>query len=272
MADDTRKKQRRYMEETDDLAEKAGDWAALLRHMRDNPLLYLGIVAFVFLVLIVGVLYRAGVVNAEKELVSKYARALSTEDPATRSQELLALPKGKGDLGAEIACMAGEAAFRAGQYDKAKDAFERVKTEFPNSAYVAEAMDGLAAVREQEQDYAGALALCKEILEKWPTSFTGRRQPANMARLQEQLGNLKDAVASYQQQLSIFPGSQLAQYAQGELDRLRKSHPDLFEAPPATTADASPEATPAVSPESAPATVPETASENTSNAPAPSEN
>jgi hypothetical protein len=49
-----------------------------------------------------------------------------------------------------------------------------------------------------------------------------------MARLQEELGKLPEAIASYKKQIEIFPDSSLSSSAEQALARLKSEHAELF--------------------------------------------
>lgn len=228
-----------------------GDITQFVERVKQNPLLYGVSAAFLLLCVVAGVVYRFGKDTSVRTGMTEYARAVDDEDPALREAELESLAKGRGPMAAEALYMTGEAAFEARQYDKAKEAFERLRSEFPDSSYVPDAVEGIGYLAENQGQYEPALASYKEILEKWPTSFTARRQELNIARCQEQVGNFQEAIEAYQAQADGFPGSALEKDAKAALERLRVAHPDLFQkvtedqkaaAPTGSTTEAAPTA------------------------------
>ncbi|MBI4560282.1 MAG: tetratricopeptide repeat protein [Candidatus Hydrogenedentes bacterium] len=227
----TKKSKKRIQEILEHSPKQKNDVIALLQHVRENPVLYATSTLFVLLAALAGLLYRVSAATKERTALTEYARALKSEDPKLRTTALEQVPASKGKLAAEVLYMTGEAAYQEGDYEKAKAAFERARNEYPDSPYAPDAMEGLGYIAENQEKYEDALALYKGIQEKWPASFTARRQSMNSARCQEHLGRLPEAVESYRQQVDAFPGSHLAQDAQAALDRLRKDHPDLFPEP-----------------------------------------
>jgi tetratricopeptide (TPR) repeat protein len=241
---------------------KKSDWVKLVEQVRKNPVLYGASAAFVLLCVIAGSLYRSNVRATHDSAMTQFARAMENEDSGVRAADLDSAAKGKGDVASLALYMEGEAAFEAKQYDKAREAFERLRKEYPDSAKVPDAVEGLGNLAENDSQYDKALASYQEIVEKWPTTFAARRQELNIGRCHEHLGKLKEAVAAYQAQIERFPGSETEKQAKEALDRLRKSNPDLFpkeaekpaEAAPAEKpAEAAPQAQPA---EQAPAEKP----------------
>ena len=205
------------------------DWEKLVEQVRENPVMYGAGAAFVLLAVLAGVIFRVSGTAKTRSQMSQLARAIMTEDPALRVTELEPLAKGKGEIGAQALYLMGEAAFEARDYGQAREAFERLRQEFPQSDFIANAVEGLGHVSENTERYEEALTAYKEIIEKWSQSFARRRQDLNIARCYERLDNLPEAVAAYQAHLDQFPGSSFEGEARAALDRLRRTNPDLFE-------------------------------------------
>jgi tetratricopeptide (TPR) repeat protein len=223
-------KSRKRFQELVEPPSKQSDWSALVQHIRAKPLLYAVSVAFVVFSGLVGLLYQVSRAGSEREMTTRYASALETEDPGLRVAELEQVAA-EGKIAPHVMYMTAEGAYHAKEYDKAKAAFERLRAEYPESDLAPEAVEGLGYVAEEQKEDERAQAYYQEILDKWPASFAGRRQPLNIARCQERLGRLSDAVASYKREVEMFPGSYAASAAQAALDRLRKEHKDLFPEP-----------------------------------------
>jgi tetratricopeptide (TPR) repeat protein len=205
-----------------------GDVEQFVERVKQNPVLYGVSAAFLLLCVVAGGVYRIGKDTSVRTGMTQYAQAVDDEDPALREAELEPLAKGRGPVAAQALYMMGEAAFEARQYDKAKEAFERLRSKFPDSSYVPDAVEGIGYLAENQGQYEPALTSYKEILEKWPTSFTARRQELNIARCQEELGNFQEAIGAYQAQADGFPGSVFEKDANAALERLRVAHSDLF--------------------------------------------
>lgn len=230
------KRQRRSRSDAAESDAKKGDLQALGDHARENPGLYTVAVVFIVLCGVGGALYRVYQGSAENETATEYARAIDIEDPAERALALKGTSEQKSSLQDEILYMSGEAAFGADQHQEAAEAFEKLQRDFPNSVFAPAAVEGLGYVAEDKKDYAGALARYQEVLDKWPESFVGRRQPGNIGRCQEKNGDFEAAKLAYTDQQDIFPGSREALNAQRALDLLERDHPDLFAQTPEAVA------------------------------------
>ncbi len=207
---------------------KQDDLAQLWQDIQERPLLYAGIVAFLIVCLLAGFLYRANAVSNRKDLMTAYAQALDKEAPADQYAALEPLSQTAAKNNDEVVYVTGETAYRAGQYDNAKTAFERMRNEFKDSPYTPDAVEGLGYIAENAKDYDNALAYYKEVRDTWGSSFAARRQPMNIAKMEERRGRLAEALAAYREQMQLFAGSSLADEASAALTRLEKSNPDLF--------------------------------------------
>ncbi|NUM53387.1 MAG: tetratricopeptide repeat protein [Candidatus Hydrogenedentes bacterium] len=207
---------------------KQDDITQLLQDVKERPLVYGGIAAFLLVCLLAGYLYRANAVSNRRDLVTAYAQALDKEETADKLAALVPLSDAAGKQNDEVVYMTGEIAYRAGEYDKAKAAFERMRSDFKESPYTADAVEGLGNIAENAKDYDAALTYYKEVRDSWSTSFAARRQPLNIAKLEERRGNLAEAVAAYREQMQVFPGSTIDEEARAALARLERSNPELF--------------------------------------------
>ncbi|NIA14167.1 MAG: tetratricopeptide repeat protein [Nitrospiraceae bacterium] len=224
----TKAKQNRKKADVLDHPRDMGDWGKLIDQVKENPVLYGACAAFVVLCIVATVLYRMRGETGRREEMTEFARAVGSEEPGTRVAELEAISGGKSASGVRALYMLGEAAYEAKEYDKAKEAFERLRQEFPEAPSVPDAVEGLGSIAENADDYAGAIAAYTEILEKWPNSVAARRQQINIGRCYEELEQFGEAVAAYQAQLERVADSVFNAQAETALDRLRESHPDLF--------------------------------------------
>jgi len=254
------------------------DWDKIVEQVRQNPLLYGAAAAFVLLCVVAGIFFRTGSASKARAEMTAFAKAMNSEDPALRATELGALAQGKGDSAGTALYLMGESLYEAKKYEEARQAFERLRNEFPESKHLPDAVEALGYIAENGEQYVQALGFYKEIVEKWPGSFTRRRQEMNIGRVQEKLKNLADAVKAYQTQADQFPGASVEKEAKAALDRLEKTNPELFPAPAAPAPEAAgttgtevpPVAEPAVEPAVEPAAVPtpEVSSENVETKPA----
>lgn len=233
--DRTARKKR--LKEIIETPETQSDLQALLNHLKERPWAYAGATAFVALCFLAGMVYRLQAQERDRQLMTKYARALKTADPAVRVAELEALTEQKSAVTAEALYMMGEAAFQAKEYDKAKAAFERLRKEYPDSAFAPQAVEGMGYVAEERGELELAVSCYQEVLAKWPDSITARWQALNLGRCLERLERLQEAVAAYGQQVATFPGSNAAKDAAAALERIESAHPELFPTPGAQTAE-----------------------------------
>lgn len=245
--------------------EAKNDWQRLVESIREYPVLWGAGVLFVVVCLVAGLVYRVNTANRTLETTTQFARAITTEDPALRTTELEQLSQ-RGPLAADAVYLAGEAAYQAKDYAKAKAFFQRLRTDFPQSKFAPDAVEGLGFIAENEGDLDGALAAYKEVIEKWPASVARRRQELNIARVQERKGNFKEAVDAYKFHSENYPESNFMPDVNKALDRLKESHPELFPAEVDANAPAA-ETSAAVTPEAAAA--PEPAPEAPAAAPEP---
>ncbi|MCC6795548.1 MAG: tetratricopeptide repeat protein [Candidatus Hydrogenedentes bacterium] len=207
---------------------KQDDLSQLIADVKERPIVYGGIAAFLLVCLLAGFLWRANAVAKRKDIVTAYAQALDKQEPAERFAALEPLTQGVAKNSDEVIYMAAETAYKAGQYDKAKASFDRLRADFKSSPFTADAVEGLGYIAENSKDYDAAVGYYKEVQTTWSDSFAARRQPMNIARVEEQRGKLAEAIAAYNEQLQLFPGSTLAAEATAALTRLEKSNPELF--------------------------------------------
>jgi len=230
MALDKRSKHKKdHVEEEESL----GELATLVQNVKENPVMYAGAAAFVVVCSVGALLYQAYSAQKDSELASEYARAFEKEEPAELADALEPVAVSRGSIAAEALYMMGEAAFRAKDYEKAQVAFEGLRADHPDSIFVTDAVEGLGFVAEETGNHEEALAKYQEILDKWPKTFTARRQHVNLARVYEGLDKFEEAVAAYKEQATAWPDSKVAGHANIALARLEAAHPDLFPEEPA---------------------------------------
>lgn len=229
MAKEPRKKRSSMVEE----AVEKSQFQLWVEHILANPALYGLSAALVVLFIILGGVYNASQRIKDKRIMTEYARAIAEENTEDQLAKLEALSGKAGRWNAEVLYVLGETAIAEQDYERAKQAFERVRAEYPDSEYVPRAVDALGFLAENAGNNEEALKIYREVLEKWGDSLIGKREQVNIGRVCESLDKLSDAKAAYEAQLTLFPDSEAAKNAQAALDRLKASHPDLFPAPPA---------------------------------------
>lgn len=241
----------------DDAVPKT-DWERLAEHIKENPILYAACTAFVLVAIVAGMLFRVNADARAQAEITEFARAMESEDPVLRALELEPLAQGAGPTAAKALYMKAEAAYEGKKYGAAKQAFERLRRDFPDSPFLPDAVEGLGFLAENEEQYESALASYGEIIEKWPGSFTRRRQELNIARCQERIGDFGAAVKAYEAQVDQFPGSAVAGAAEAALARLRRTNPEVFAEEEKQAADETTQTDKATEAEAAEATEAET--------------
>jgi N-acetylmuramoyl-L-alanine amidase len=126
----------------------------------------------------------------EQRSASDYRRALDAYGQVIRlntdnffSAESLAR---KAELLREMADATGDAAL----YQQSIEAYRAVVTEHPHSAFVGDALIGIAQIYEESlQDLDGAAEAYRELISYFPSSVLAREARAVLARFETQLGN-----------------------------------------------------------------------------------
>ena len=190
-----------------------GEITSFWQSIQEKPWHYGIGTAVIVAAILITVGYQQHTAKAKQELYTTYVKALEAGEPAEQAKQLEAVAAA-GAASPEIVYMLGETALKAGEYDKAKAAFERLRQEFPDARHVPDAVEALGFIAQENEDYEGALKAYNEIIEKWPQSFAARRQPLNIARVREAQGDVAAAVQAYQDQTLQFPGSSVAQEAE----------------------------------------------------------
>lgn len=219
--------------------------AQLWDHVKEYPAYYIIGAVVIAGAVFAGFAYKANAKTASAKEATALAEAL---EPEETPEKLAKLDAAVEDSAAEMPdawYLRGEMAFEGRDFEKAKTSFEHVRENWPNAPVTPDAVEGIGFVLEaQNEDYEGAKAKYEEVITTWPESYAAIRQPFNIARCEEQLGNLKAATERYQEQVEMFPESALADKAQSALDRLTSNHPELraetAEAPEAAAETAAP--------------------------------
>jgi predicted negative regulator of RcsB-dependent stress response len=228
-----------------DDAETQAEWQRALEYTKNNPTKVVGGIGFLLLCVVIGGVFSLQQKADEQRVTTEYAAALSTEDPGLRAAELEKLTNKGNRWSVEALYQMGEAAVEAKTYDKAREAFGNVLSNHSDSVYAPMAADGIAFLDENDGELEKALQGYTGVFEKWDATITGRREPFNIARVNEELGNIAEAITWYKRQGEVFPDSVVAGKSEAALDRLKVANPELF--PEEETVDnAEAEAAPAV--------------------------
>ncbi len=190
--------------------------------IKKNPFLYGGFFVLFLITLFCIIYYRGSSQNLDQMVASAYATAVNVTDPEERMGQLEALLDTRSSLAPAVVWRYGEAAFKAGHFEKARKAFKKVQDKFPESEFAPDATEGLGFVKEEvDKDYAGARSLYESIMNKWPESPAASRQYMNIGRCYQLEGNREKAIDAYKNQVEVFADSQVARRAQAALDKLQ---------------------------------------------------
>ena len=234
-----------------DILEESGrkknDWQQLVEQVRTHPYLYGSIIVFVILCIVLGSVYRISSSGKSRKETTQFAMAMDKEKAAERAEALQPVAAGSSTLSAKSLYIEGESFIEAKEFDKAKEAFEQVRSKYPDAPEVPGAVEGLGFLLENKGDYEGALARYKEVAEKWPGSLVSRHQDLNIGRCLEHLGKFEEADKSYTALLEKYVGSGFENETKMAQEKLREAHPELVpkQAVPAEQAAPAAAATPA---------------------------
>lgn len=214
--------------------EEVSESHALVKHAQDNPMLYIAGGVIVVIVLIATLLIQLNNNIKTKEQASVFAAALDIDDPMERMVALGEVIESSSKFDAQALYMQGFAALDAEDYETARTALTKLREDHPDFEFTPDGVEGLGAILEAQEDFTAAIAVYQDVQASWPDSFAARRQPLNIARCYEESDNFEEAVKFYQEQLLVFPGSNVAMHAQQKLDELRSSQPEVAAATPET--------------------------------------
>jgi len=210
------------------LPQEMSDFARLLAHIEENPWHYVAGAAFILFCMVAGFLFRLERMASEQRIITQYAEALAHDDLDARIAALEPVAGRRGHWGEEAQYMLGETALRARNYSLAEESFQALLSRNSKSEYAPQAREALAFIAENRGDLQAALDGYREVQERWGNTFTGRRQSLNVGRIQKELGNLEEAIATFEEQKQLFPESFTAMQAEMALAELREEHPELF--------------------------------------------
>lgn len=237
-----RKASNRLQDVEQEVSKPKTDLERLYQHMLENPWLYVGGAVFVIVCVLAGIGVQAVTRNNAVRAAEGYVRAALIEDPAARMNALAAAAESAGKWADEALYLAGEAALESENYDKAREYFNTLCEQYPRSAYVPRAKDGLSFIEEALGNTGPALEGYKKLVSDFPADYLAQLRWYDIGRLQEKAGSLQEAVESYRRQMEVFPETTAARRAQGDLDRLKKDHPELFPEEPKPDSASAPEA------------------------------
>lgn len=194
-----------------------GDWHDLADRIAENPLLFVGAGLFIIAAAAAGWLIRIYQISLNQDFATEYARAFDAEDKAAIITALEPLAEQKH----EALYMLGETAYTNSDFDTAKDAFTRLRQDYPDSPFVPDSVEGLGFIAENNSDYDEAKRRYQDVIDNWPESFAAKRQQFNIGRCEEAAGNSEAAIDAYRAQTLAFPNSRVATRANSLMAQLQ---------------------------------------------------
>jgi tetratricopeptide (TPR) repeat protein len=199
----------------------AEDAAEFFAYIRENPIVAAAAAGFIVLVIAVGILFvvsrKAEVMESNTDL----AIALVNEDPALRAEALRTVAETRAHNEALSRYLAGETAIRAQKYPEARALFEQLLAEHPTSEYAARAEEALAFLLENEGDREAALEAYRQVIQKYPDSFTAKTLYRRIGQIHEKLDRPEEAIDAYMQQFRVFPDGRVTVDAMNAIRNLR---------------------------------------------------
>lgn len=223
-----RKKKTEVKDVMPNLEEQKNQIIQWWQHIKDNLTLYAVAVGFIIFCVVVGSAYAAYRSSRNKDIMTKFAKAMLEEKLSSRAEKLKPLLDENSSLTPQILYIYGETVFALGKFDEAESVWKKVIDMYPGSEWAPNAMEGLAYIEELRKNYDKAEKMYREITEKWPNSFIAKRQFFNIGRVLESKNDLAMAVEAYKKQKDIFPESKVSEKASQALDKLKSEHPELF--------------------------------------------
>lgn len=159
----------------------------------------------------------------QNEAVRAVDKALASETLETRLLLLRDVAdQYSGTLGAARALYyLGDAYYKNGQYDLARDRYEEYLRKHPQANFAPNAQDGLGYVAESQEKYDEAIEHYKKLVERYGDSYVAQHAWYNIARCFEERGDWANAVDAYEKQLSLYPESAWSAQAEARFGEVR---------------------------------------------------
>jgi TolA-binding protein len=126
----------------------------------------------------------------------------------------------------------GEDAQRAEQYDDAITLYQKLTTEYPDSARAPEALYAIGVIyQNQKHLYHQAIQAFRQLIEKYPNHATSSSASFLIGFIyNEDLKNIDSARIAYEDFIKRYPTNQLVNSAQFEINNLGKSADEILQA------------------------------------------
>lgn len=126
--------------------------------------------------------------SIDTRMASEYRRVIDSYELVGRAGDAALAARAlaqAADLMREMADASGDYTL----YQKAIDTYNRIKTEYPSSAYVGYSLINIAQIYEENlQDLDGAISAYREVSSYFPDSVMGRETRAVLLRLESETG------------------------------------------------------------------------------------
>ena len=133
-----------------------------------------------------------------------------------------AVPVVTGDVDGEEAYSKAFALLKEGQYKQSIQAFEKFKTDYPNSKYADNAQYWLGEASYVSRDYKKALTEFQQLISQYPASTKISGAHLKVGYVYFELKNWSAARDALQQVVKLYPGSSVAKKANERLQRMKR--------------------------------------------------
>jgi len=137
----------------------------------------------------------------------------------------------------------GDAYYESGEYESARQCYERYLRSYPRGEFAPNAVEGIAYCAESEGKFDEAIEQYRTLLETYGDSYVAQHAWYNIGKCYELAGDQAGAAHSYENQVSLYPMSAWSDKAEARLGELRYELPSLQAAPEADTVPLMPDIT-----------------------------
>jgi TolA-binding protein len=134
----------------------------------------------------------------------------------------------KSRAGSRALLLAAGSLFVDGKYPEAKAQFERFKRDYSDSPFIAEALLGIAACLEAQNQPREAMAAYKEVIDRHPSDSNVPHAKFALGRLNEAQNEPEKARILFEDVERTEPYGSLGDEARMRLEDLKTKYPKLF--------------------------------------------
>ncbi len=136
--------------------------------------------------------------------------------------------------------LAARGHFMAGDYDKAKSAFERFQTQYADSDFVSTALYGVAASDDAAGNLNEAKSGYQAVLSRFPNTPVAAQAKLATASIHESAGEAAEAIALYDELTRPGVPASYSSRALSRREKLFEKHPELRPEPEAVSSSVAP--------------------------------